>query len=599
MTIADTEEPVSWLKQNPNRQSFASKPTYNKRISTMAAAAAVHGQEILPKDRRPVSPPWSNPPTANDRVSSMIMAPSPTPSTASSTPTSALRKADGNVQQFIPRLDLDLSPMTIHPRDTEDEEDENEDGDSSGLQSPTSIQYVSNDLMGRVQSLESELQTAYQHVHYLKAQLAQHDQSTQALVTKHIEEKESEKLRVKQLTELVHTQDLLIQQLQQRQQEQPATSSSGDSSMAQELSKLRADLDTLHFEKRSLETRMAAFLHEELDMSHVSLLSNDDDELFSVAMGYRSSTEQQPQDLLQHMDLRRRSSSIIDADQYSMTTFGNAPSHHHRSNSNSENRLCSPMGHITSNNTNNHATSPSSRYTNHSTLNLVEERDEEDDAVSRYSSLSSSPATMSFASPTSSSVSDPRYSILKSTQQMRTSLSSVSSTHLPAHGSPTTTTTNPSTAAAAANAARKAAWARIMIPPATPPPSHPLPPLPPNGGTFPLPAGDDTLDDDSDMDDTYPDPRQSDSPRKSTMHPPSVPPLAISTSTPSFQQQQDPGLSSAPPIMSPQRESLEAAMRKNGRESAATVHSSGTDETSSRESKQSFWKGVKTKWKRK
>lgn len=566
MTIADTEEPVSWLKQNPNRQSFASKPTYNKRISTMP-----HGQEILPKDRRPVSPPWSNPPTANDRVSSMIMTPSPT---------SSLRQPDGSVQQFIPRLDLDLSPMTIHPRDTEDEEDENEDGNSA-LQSPTSIHYESN-LLSRVQSLENELQTAYQHVNHLKAQLAQHDQSTQALVTKHMEEKESEKLRVKQLTELVHTQDLLIQQLQQRQ---PATSSSDEASMAQELSKLRADLDTLHFEKRSLETRMAAFLNEELDMSHVSLLSNDDDELFSVAMGYRSSTEHQSQDFLQHMELRRRSSSIIDADQYSMMAFGNVSSHH-RSNSNSDNRLCSPMGHITCSN-NNNVTSPSSRYTNHSTLNLVEERDEEDDAVSRYSSLSSSPATMSFASPTSST-SDPRYSILKSTQ-MRTSLSSVSSTHLPAHGSPTT---NPSTAAAAANAARKAAWARIMIPPATPPPSHPLPPLPPNGGAFP--SADDTLDDDSDMDDAYPNPRQSDSPRKSVMPPT---PLAISTHSPT--QQHDTGLSSAPPIMSPQRESLEAAMAKNGRESAATVHSSGTDETSSRESKQSFWKGVKTKWKRK
>ncbi|KAI9312188.1 hypothetical protein BX666DRAFT_2031359 [Dichotomocladium elegans] len=595
MEIAGTEDPVSWLKKQPQNYSTRHSVTTNsKSPSNRRISAMIQDEDILPKDRRPASPAWSNPDMASPTTSS---SPSLTPTTSTSTAPSIQKifsAPSASAHGFLPRLDLDLGPvMMMRPRDNEDEEDDDDDDDDerlfSGRSSPSS---TNEDLYRHIRSLKEQLEDARRQASAYQEQLAQQERTTQQLVTKYMEEKERETVRVHQLVDLVEKQEQLIQALCEGE---PAPSS-----VHRELSQLRQELEALHFEKRSLETRVAAFLNDELDVSKVSLLSNDDDELYTIAaLGYRSSCSEHTQldGLASQTDLHRRSSSILlDTDQYSLLAFG------------------SPR----SNNTAERVTSLGStmRHTNQSALNLVEEEEVEDDTVSAYSSIAASSLAMSFSSPPSSmngAYNDSRFSYLKSSP-LRNSASSISSQQA----------LSPS---AAANAARKAAWARIMIPPATPPPNHPLPPIPPklsrdgdsdevgsnsssssssSSSSRSRNSGKSSHFDETELHQDYdaaPRFHRSCSPSRTQSSPLAMTPAATTTMNNNKQPQPTTGtkhqsidtlpgspnssLTSAPPVLTYQ------AAETNHATSAPAFNGDMTDD------RHGFWKGMKKKWKMK
>ncbi|KAI9253937.1 hypothetical protein BDA99DRAFT_167163 [Phascolomyces articulosus] len=598
----------SWLKQQPQlkRQSsvFAShNSTFNNNINTnyktlsisssTSSSMTMHERNIMSTS----STHWNS----YHQRSSIV--PSPTLSmssiSSSSGPSLSLPKkasAIGLNGQFLPLPDME--PLMIHPKDDEDEEDDNQRSDNTSNESLTVMS--GEDKQRRIGFLEKQFVQAQREAQIYKEQLEYHDQTAQRMLESLLAEKEKQRVEIRQLVDVIEKQEQLIHLLQQRAslsvsktttdtalsplslpfQEKSQYTNAEFEAMRLQMIDMRKELDTLISEKRGLETRMAAFLEDELDdiaMSHEDL----------GTFGY-SSSDQQHQEILQHLEMRRRSSSLLDADQYSLMAFGTTPT------------------------TSNIQVSASNSSGLLPPLNQVDEEDDDDcdDAVSRYSSFASSPmtATTSF---NSHSISSP------------TSFANRQSTFI---SSPSNTMTSPTTAANN-NAARKAAWSRVMIPtersmqlpPATPPPSHPLPPVPPINA---LQAAATIKEDYNNQEYTPPSPATTTTSRStrsfSPSHRMSMHPLVISTalynqskhtSADAITQGQhpvrsiSPSLPSAPPTTaSPQSSSLLAALNKNHSVDANIERSiaTGSGRTSTESvmagDKGGFWKGMKKKW---
>ncbi|KAI8142809.1 hypothetical protein BJV82DRAFT_138562 [Fennellomyces sp. T-0311] len=537
MQSMDTPVQVDWLKQQPHnkRQStFLAHNKYSTVMNTKTFPASLQDQSSNMINRG-----WNYSP---DHQRALTPSPTPSASSISSTsgPSLSLPKkasAIGLNGQFLPQLNLE--PLMLHPQDDEDEEDH---------------ERIDGDAHRRIRLLENQLARAQKETQTYREQLAHHDQTTQQMLTDSLAEKEKQSAQIRQLLNVVAKQEQLIQLLQERN-----TPEDGDYvAMRIQLHTMRQELDAIVGEKRSLEMRMASFLEEELDeltMSHEDLGTLSD---------------HQNDEILHHLEMRRRSSSVLDADQYSLMAFG------------------SPTKTINSN-------------TLLPPLNQVDEEDGDDDedAVSRYSSFASSPmtATTSFRD-----------------SGIRQSLSSMG--------------TNSPTTAAANNAARKAAWQKVMLPPATPPPSHPLPPVPPLGvmaatnnidakqqeysmpeEELPLPPTEHALQAGAHPLPPVPSPSRSHrslSPQRLSMHP-----LVISTSRTgkhtsadaiNKQNNQHRSLSppppSAPPIVSTQSSSLLAALNKNSSVDTDISVATGMAEGSDGRDRGGFWKGMRKKWKK-
>lgn len=293
----------------------------------------------------------------------------------------------------------------------------------------------------RMNELEQQLLKAQEETRFYKEQLVLQERTTQALVA----EKEVEKAK---LVSLVSKQDDLICALRQQLE-----NNNTQQHLVKQVKKLREALNAMANEKRSLEQRMAAFLQDELDAAadappETMLLSDDEDELInSTLLGYRSSTEELHYNLMQqHLDLRRRSSCQTDStDPYQLSVSLGSPSRRNSSSSSSAHDVHSSGGSFPIN----------------STLKLVEEEEEEEDAVSRYSSLASTPSFGSFDRPRS----------VMPTMAAATR-GSTSSTIT------TATTTTITTQSPVSSTHKQHTLSRIILPPATPPPNHPLPPIP-------------------------------------------------------------------------------------------------------------------------
>ncbi|ORZ02412.1 hypothetical protein BCR43DRAFT_481512 [Syncephalastrum racemosum] len=481
MSLTEAQDTVGWLKQPPQ--------TRNSHIySTPLILDQQQAPAELFRGRRPISTAMSS----IDSVSFLnrALSPSPTPSVSSLSSTgsdlykrrssarSALLRQQSRTSQFEP-VTTTTTPITTDTVDA-----------ASTPSTPTPAPNILDPdtiLTDRLMLAEKQLAEAQTQVLFYKQQLSLHDKETQKILHACMADKEKEAMKAQQLCEVVETQDALILQLQEKLTHVeslalvPLTPD-------QEVRRLRQQINDLVSEKRSLEQRMAAFLHDELD--HVS------------------------QDGSITAESKRRS-SILD-DPFSLATFGYA-------NSNRSSDLLAP--------------------TRLNTLNLVEERDEEEDAVSGYSSIASSPNPYYYPSTLSSP-----------TSPQKTSLRSA-----------------------------------VTLPPATPPPSLPLPPLPP------LPSTQDQEDTVS-LQSTPPA-----SPLQQRMHR-SMSPLRISTnplalslkhsSADALAQHLNPSLSSP----------LYHASTAEGRSSLPTTskssslqHMSGHD--ANREKRNTFWKDMKKKWK--
>ncbi|KAI9488651.1 hypothetical protein BDB00DRAFT_34401 [Zychaea mexicana] len=643
---------TDWLKQQPQQKrssTFASHSPYsvNTTSNNPVSSLTMHERNMISSN---TNKPWTS--IAATEVHQRSLAPSPTLSvssiiSSSSGPSLSLPIKTSSIGlngQFLPPLDLE--PLMIHPQDDEDEEDDATHNDPSSS-------------LIRIRELEDQLARAQDEARTYKEQLAHQNQTAQRMLEASLVETEKQTIEIRQLVDVVNKQERLIHLLHEKTSTSSsstfcsaaaaaAASTSSSATTASQLSsspppppphdeeytymrcqivQMRKELDTLNSEKRSLEARMASFLEEELDdmtMSHEDLST----------FGYRHqrhNSEQQNQEILQHLEMRRRSSSVLDADQYSLMAFGGTspPNHHIQVSATNSSGLLPPLNQV------------------REEEDETDDDDDDEDAVSRYSSFASSPmtTTTSFHSPSMASSNNyfMKQSSSSSSTGVRESIASLSS--------PTT--------AAANNAARKAAWARVMLPvtgvmpPATPPPSHPLPPVPPN-----IMDGDDDDDDNAsdhgsnipeapaskdNDDDTNQDNRQQEeyvppSPATTRSFSPvssnrmSMHPLVISTSISTSSHSHtasaaaaakkhtsadaitrqtravrsiSPPPPSAPPTVSPQSSSLLAALNKNhsvdanlGRPIATGASSSDRASVPAVTERGSFWRGMKKKWKK-
>lgn len=268
----------------------------------------------------------------------------------------------------------------------------------------------------RIKSLEQQLESTRKH--YEQA-LTQQELATQALVANLVEEKEQESLKVRQLVAVIEKQDALVLALQEK------LSLQSQDDLIQEL---KSEIERLAGDKRALEQRMAAFLQEELDASQIELLSEAEDELVTNTLGMMPLSSDDDE-VFSGSKSWRRSSSILD-------TAELRHSYHQRSNS-SQSSLGRPVN--------------SSNILYHrSFLNLVEE----EEAVSGYSSLASSPTSPSFSPVSMLPRADSSFSIYDTESSVATSPPS------------------------APVVARGSILSRSGLPPATPPPKQPLPPVP-------------------------------------------------------------------------------------------------------------------------
>lgn len=478
MSLTETHDTVGWLKQPPQTRNSHIYTTPFVLDQQQASAEVFRG-------RRPTSTALSS----IDSVSFLnrALSPSPTPSVSSLSSTgSDLHKRRSSARSLLltqqnrhSQLEPDTTVATIAPNAADVAETPTTP--TPNILDPDTI------LKDRLMLAERQLAEAQTQVLFFKQQLSQQDKETQKVLHACMADKETEAKKARQLSEVVETQDALILHLQDKLAHLEALALVPPTPDQEEVRRLRQEIDALVSEKRSLEQRMAAFLHDELD--HVS------------------------QDGSITAESRRRS-SILD-DPFSLATFG-------YTNSNRSSDLLAP--------------------TRLKTLNLVEERDEEEDAVSGYSSIASSPNPYYYPSTLSSP-----------TSPQKTSLRSA-----------------------------------VTLPPATPPPSLPLPPLPP------LPSMQDQ-EETASLQSTPPA-----SPLQQRMHR-SMSPLRISTnplaltpkhaSADALAQHLNPSLSSPPYHASTAegRSSLPTASK-----SSSLQHTSRQD--ANREKRNTFWKDMKKKW---
>ncbi|KAI7849957.1 hypothetical protein BDC45DRAFT_519472 [Circinella umbellata] len=644
----------SWLKQQPQvvkRQSFLASSHNNNNNSNSCFSSSSSSSMTTMQEQNIISPTTANNSWNNCHRRSSI-APSPTLSTSSlssvSDPSLILPKKASSIGlngQFLSPLDIES--LLIQPNDDEDEEDYHNNNNNNSNSN-------SNGDQQRIHLLENELVRAKHESQTYKEQLEHHDQTAQRILEASLAEREKQHIEIRQLVDIIGKQERLIYLLQQKtasplplpsssnnntaaqhsllltsplspplalqQQEKQLHTNAEFETMRSHMLEMRKELNTLISEKRSIESRMAAFLEDELDDMTIS-----HEDLGTFGYHNNSSDQQNHEEILHHLEMRRRSSSLLDADQYSLMAFGTT----------------SPTS-GSSHNIHNIQVSATNSSGLLPPLNQVEEEDDDedddnDDDVSRYSSFTSSPMTTStsFNSHSISSPTSLAHNCNNNNNHHRQSTFISMST--------SNSTTSPTTAANN-NAARKAAWSRVMIPvgehgmqlpPATPPPSHPLPPVPPINA---LQAAGILKDDEQQQrhqDYTPPSPATTTTSQSTRSFSPSHRmsihhPLVISTglnnntdtnnndninnnnekhiSADAVAQHRQPvrsispQLPSAPPTTSPQHSSLLAALNKNQsvdaniERSIATggIRTSADSEMSERTG--GFWKGMKKKW---